>query len=193
MNIVGICGSPRRNGNSELILNEVLKGARRLGAQTKKIILNDLLFKPCQACGGCDATGYCVIHDDMEVVYAALRRADVVVVSSPIYFGNISAQTKMMIDRFQCEWVRRFILGKNGNGKVKGGVFLCVLGENDERQSRYARTAIRIFFNCVGAKYCAELISYGLSKKGSIKKMPGVMKKAFDLGKSIAGGKIEFA
>lgn len=187
MNTLGISASPRRGGNSETLLDEFLKGARQSGARANKIILNELAFVPCQACGGCDKTGVCVIDDGMSGVYKELGLADIVAVASPVHFGNVSAQLKMMIDRFQCEWVRRFVLLK-GSDRIKKGVFLCVYAGHDERLIDCARKAVKILFNTIGVEYTAEIVCADVDDKGAIAGRKDVLKQAFDLGKSIAKG-----
>ncbi len=110
--ILGFFGSPRRGGNTEILLDETLRSAKEKGAQTEKIILNELNIRPCQECGGCDKTGRCVVKDDMQDIYPKLRRANSVIVASPVFFSSVSAQTKAMIDRNQCVWVEKYRLKK---------------------------------------------------------------------------------
>src|SRR3989338_242360 len=128
MNVLGISSSPRKGGNSDVLLDEALAGASSAGATVAKIVLNDLTFRPCQECGGCDTTGICVVRDDMGGVYEKFAEADIVILASPIFFGSLSAQLKMMIDRFQCAWVKKYLLKKRvtkpGKRKKKG-IFLC--------------------------------------------------------------------
>lgn len=189
MNVIGICGSPRRGGNSEKLLDEALRGARSAGAKTKKLILNELNFKPCQACGGCDKTGRCVIRDDMSLVYKHMDAADRVIISSPIYFGSVSAQLKMMIDRFQCEWVRRFVLGST-EGREKKGIFLCVSGGSRIKLFNNARKVVRIFFKSIGAAYCGEVFCAGTDPKGAIRLRKDAMSMALKMGRSLGRGMI---
>lgn len=189
MKIVGICGSPRRGGNTEKLLDAALLGARRSGARTKKIILNELSFKPCQACGGCDLTGRCVIRDGMGLIYKSVNAADGIIIASPVYFGSVSAQLKMMIDRFHCEWVRRFILGSTG-GKEKKGVFLCVSGAGREKLFVNSRKVARIFFKSIGVRYCGEVFCGDVDAKGAIKMKKDAMDRALKLGRSLGRGMV---
>ena len=102
MKVCGFVGSPRRNGNVDLLVSQVLKGASSRGAETRKIYLNDLHIKPCQSCGVDPAPRYCLFNDDMEEVYAMLGSCDGIVLGSPVYFDTVTAQTKLMIDRCNC-------------------------------------------------------------------------------------------
>lgn len=109
MKVCGIVGSPNKNGNVDLLVSQVLKGASSQGAETHKIYLNDLNIKPCQSCGVDPYPKYCLFDDDMKVVYDALESCEVIVLGSPVYFDTVSAQTKLMIDRSNCllPYVRR--------------------------------------------------------------------------------------
>jgi multimeric flavodoxin WrbA len=98
--VVCVLGSPRSNGNSETIARKFLETAESLGAQTQAFSLNNLTFKGCQACMGCKTgSEECVVADDLRDVLRAVRDADVLVMTSPIYFGQITGQLKCFIDR----------------------------------------------------------------------------------------------
>ena len=101
MIVLGINGSPRRGGNTDILLRRLLEGAEAGGADTDIIVLNDLKFVPCQECARVREDGTCKVQDDMQTVYEKVTAADAVVLASPIFFGSLSAQTKMMIDRLE--------------------------------------------------------------------------------------------
>ena len=101
MNILGINGSPRIGGNTDILLDKALEGAKDKGAVIEKIILNTFKFSPCQECENIKDDGTCIVEDDMQIIYKKIEEADAVILASPIFFGSLSAQTKMMIDRFQ--------------------------------------------------------------------------------------------
>ncbi|MCG8568833.1 MAG: flavodoxin family protein, partial [Spirochaetes bacterium] len=94
-------GSPRKKGNSAVLAAEIARGAQESGAEIETVYLNGLNLKPCQGCEQCqkDACNGCAIDDDMTFLYSKLQKADALVVASPIYWFNISAQTKIFIDR----------------------------------------------------------------------------------------------
>lgn len=98
MRILAICGSPRK-GNTEYMLNELLKGAEDAGAETELILLRQLKIKHCGGCKGCESTGKCHLTDDMQAIYPKLLNADVLVLGSPNYFDNMSGLLKDFIDR----------------------------------------------------------------------------------------------
>ncbi|MDD5422022.1 MAG: flavodoxin family protein [Candidatus Omnitrophota bacterium] len=183
--VIGICGSPRKGGNSDILLDAALEGARTQGAVTEKIVLNDLNFKPCQACGGCDETGVCAIVDDMRSVYNMIEGADAVIVASPVYFNSVSAQMKMMIDRCQCLWVRKYIL-KKPSAKEKSGIFLCVSGADKIQFFNCCKKVIMSFFATLDIAYFGEICCRGLEAKAAIKNEKTALGKAFKLGAKLA-------
>jgi len=94
--VLALCGSPRAGGNTELLVDSCLKGVEAGGVPGEKICLNELHISPCQECGGCQRTGWCVVQDDMQKVYQRLQQAKGVILASPIFFGSLTAQTKIV-------------------------------------------------------------------------------------------------
>jgi len=186
--VLGINGSPRIGGNTDILLDKVLEGARSRGAETEKVILNNLKFSPCQECENLRDDGSCIIEDDMQPLYKKIKDADSVILASPIFFGSLSAQTKMMIDRFQCIWRAKYILKKDiFKNKRKGG-FISVEGTTREDFFHNAKSIVKNLFATIGVDYKEELFCSGVDEKGSILKYPEVLKKAFALGERIALG-----
>ena len=105
--VLGIAGSPRREGNTELLLREFLRGAGTSGLETELIILSEVDISPCTSCDLCQEDGKCVIADDMQLMYQKLLEARYIVFASPIYFSGVSAQLKSFIDRCQALWSRK--------------------------------------------------------------------------------------
>jgi len=99
MKIVALVGSPRKGGNTDVLLQKALEGAKTQGAETEIIYLNDLTIRGCQACYACKKTGKCVVKDDMVTVYQAINEADAVIFGSPVYFGRFTAQVALVMDR----------------------------------------------------------------------------------------------
>lgn len=98
--ILGIVGSPRRGGNTEILVDEVLAGAEEAGALTEKVILNELEIVPCQACDACGKTGKCVQQDDMPALLEQMQRSQVWVLGTPVYWWGPTAQFKTFLDRW---------------------------------------------------------------------------------------------
>jgi multimeric flavodoxin WrbA len=97
--VLGIVGSPRRGGNTETLVDEVLRGAKEAGAAVEKVILSELEIAPCLACDACLDTGKCVYQDDMTTLLERMRRSEIWVLGTPIYWWGPSAQFKTFLDR----------------------------------------------------------------------------------------------
>ena len=109
---IAFLGSPRKDGNTDLLLREAIRGIESSGLSVRVFRLNLMNIKPCQNCGGCDETGECIIKDDMEEIYREIRSADRIILASPIFFFALSAQSKIMIDRCQSFWCEKYLLKK---------------------------------------------------------------------------------
>jgi multimeric flavodoxin WrbA len=99
MKVIGIDGSPRKDGNTEKLLNNVLAGVEEAGGEIQFLKLADLTINYCRGCGICRAAGECVLQDDMDHVVAAIQQSDAVVLGSPIYAWQVSGNTKVFMDR----------------------------------------------------------------------------------------------
>lgn len=182
MKVLGINGSPRIGGNTDILLDKVLEGAKTKAAQTEKIILNNLKFFPCQECENIKDDGSCIVKDDMQPIYRKIEESDVIILASPIFFGSLSAQTKMMIDRFQCLWRARYILKKDIFKKKRRGVFISVEASRRNDFFDNAKAIVKNLFATVNADYYGEFFYSGIDAKGSILKYPDILEKAFALG-----------
>lgn len=185
MKVLGILGSPRRGGNSEILLDKALEGARSSAQQAEKIILNELKFLACQECGGCDRSGKCIIEDDMQAVYKKLDQAGAIILASPIFFGSLSAQTKAMIDRYQCRWVAKEVLGQKGPEQRKKGLLILVSGANREKFFKNAEGIVKNFFAVLNVEFSGNLYCSNVDEKARILKYPDYLKQAFTLGQDI--------
>lgn len=97
--ILCVNGSPRRGGNTEAVLREAIDAAAKAGAEAEMMSLADYDLKPCTGCDSCFEAGRCAIEDDVEEVFERVRGADSVILASPVYFFNVTAQVKTFIDR----------------------------------------------------------------------------------------------
>jgi len=186
MKILGINASPRIGGNTDILLDRVLEGAETKGASTEKIILNKLKFSPCQECENMLDDGSCIVQDDMQGLYKKIKDADALVLASPIFFGSLSAQAKMMIDRFQCAWRAKYKLKKDTGFKKIKGAFVSVEGSERNDFFDNARSIVRNLFATINADYKQELFCPGVDEKAGILKHPDCLQKAFELGVKIA-------
>lgn len=180
--LLAISGSPRRMGNTELLLEEVIRAAKEAGVEAHKLVVHELNISPCNSCGRCRETGECVIADEMQGVYQKLLEADYIVVASPLYFMGISAQLKALIDRCQALWARRYVLGqplRNSNGHPKGLFLSTAAMEKGDGAFRGAISTVKALFHVLDVEYKGELLFCGLEEKGEVKKHPEFMEKAY--------------
>lgn len=185
MKVLGIMGSPRIKGNTDLLLDEALKGAQSRQAEIEKIIVDRMKITPCKEYYGCLKDGNCVMRDDMDVIIPRLLEADGIIVASPMFFYGITAQLKALIDRCQALWVRRNIL-KNLPESKKKGAFIGVGATKGKQLFDGSILVIKYFFRAFGAEYVDEMLVRGVDKRGEIKEHPDLLKQAFELGQRLA-------
>ena len=99
MKVLGIVCSPRKHGNTEILVKEALSSAQKYGAETEVIGVSGLHIEPCDGCESCTTSGQCKIKDDMQGIYTKMQEADGITMGSPVYFWGASAQAKAIIDR----------------------------------------------------------------------------------------------
>ncbi len=186
MKFLGIMGSPRPGGNTDLLLDAALKGAEARGAEVEKVIVDRLNISPCREHYGCLNDGLCVIRDDMDALYPKLVSARCVVVASPIFFYGITAQLKALIDRCQALWARRHVLRQTWPVAGREGAFLSVGATGGEKLFDGSIATVRYFFRTIGVEYSEELLVRGVDEKGDILKHPSALRDAFDLGGRLA-------
>ena len=184
MKVLGIMGSPRIKGNTDLLLDEALKGAESRGAETEKIIADKLKIGPCREIYACLKDGNCAIRDDMDNLYLKILAADAVIIASPIFFYTVSAQLMPLISRCQALWARKYIL-KSMNIPVKKGVFIAVGATRGVKLFDGPKLTIKYFFQAINAEYKEELLIRGVDKKGEIKDHPDFLTDAYELGKRL--------
>jgi len=187
--ILGIMGSPRRGGNSEILLDQALAGARSAGADTEKIVLSLLNIQGCTHCNGCRDTGECIVQDDMELLYRKIREMQAIIVAAPIYFLGPPAQLKAVIDRCEPFWVlkTRFNLSISPTGKKRPGAFISVAGAPGKPDTfEPSRRIIRAFFSTIDVIYSAELFFTEVEEPGQIRAHPTALAEAYSLGIKIA-------
>jgi len=190
LKVLGIAGSPRRQGNTELLLDQVLAGAESRGAKTEKVILSGFEMAPCRACDECFETGRCVVQDDYQLLYPRLIKAERIVLAAPIFFTGLPAQAKALIDRCQCFWARKYVLKKplppTDTGLQRQGFLVSTAG-GAKTSFRCAIRAMRAFLDGLDAQYGGELLFPGADEKAAILSHPTALEQAFSLGKSLAG------
>ena len=186
--ILAISSSPRRQGNSELLLESFNQGVKEEKFSPVLIRINDLDIRTCQACDHCAGDGECILQDDMQEIYPQVASARGLVIATPIYFGSMSAQLKMFIDRFQGWWHAKYNLESPQVKREEGrpGFFICVGALQKKAYAESALAVARIFFHNVNYVYNDYLCYRGIDEKGAIKEQSDALQNAFEAGRRIA-------
>ncbi|KPU44194.1 iron-sulfur flavoprotein [Oxobacter pfennigii] len=184
-NVIVIYGGPRRSFNTELLLDKFLEGFVKDEVAVEKVILKELNIIPCTSCYGCSKDGRCIIRDDMTEIYSKLKAADIIVLASPIYFGNVTAITKSLIDRCQAFWSCKYIAKKHEQVVKKTGVFVATAGSKDKDAFTCSEYTVKLFFDACDANFSHTLYA-GETDSLPVHKNSEVLEKAFKLGRSIA-------
>jgi len=195
MNMLMVLGSPRKNGNSETLATAVAAGfTEQVGgaaAIVEKVRLNDLIIRPCQACGGCAKTGRCVIADDMTALYEKADAADRLLLVSPVYFYALSAQMKTFADRFQCRWSRRYLLHQRFRpGEDRLACLLATAASKGARLFEASELSARYVFDAMDILQGPSFLAPSLEGRGDAKARPDLLAAARDFGRKLAGRSI---
>ncbi|MFH1453547.1 MAG: flavodoxin family protein [Armatimonadota bacterium] len=180
MKVVGFVGSPRIGGNAETLLKQVFTGCEKAGASEVNFFnLNMMHIKGCQACYYCREHEACAIKDDMQKIYSDIKDADAVVIGSPIYMFQMSAQTKLMVDRFLA------FLGPDFKTRLGGGkdtILVFTQGQPDVNTFKpYIDHTVKMY-EFLGFRVKDVIIGGGLMEKEDAGKNTELMKKAEEAG-----------
>ncbi len=186
--ILAIYGSPRRKGNTSLLLKEAVRGARESAGDVQEIVLRDLNMSPCLEIYGCRETGRCVIRDDFQGLYDLLLGCDAVMLASPIFFYTVSAHTKIMMDRCQSLWVKRHCIDQEPMGRrdlSKKGLFISVGATKGKKLFDGALLTVRYFFEVLDMSVWRTLLCRELDHEGDVLKHPQYLEEAYEAGKTL--------
>jgi len=192
VNITAIYGSPRKDGNTDILMQAFLKGLSSAGGSARQIFLRDLTIQPCTGCNGCAKTGRCVLRDDMDLLYPLFESSDVIVLAAPVFFYAFGAMAKAMIDRSQAFWMRKYQLKQNLNSarsSAEGrGIVLSVGGAKGKRNFEGLLLSARYFFDALDMKLAHQLTYGSIDEAGAISRHPTACAEAEALGREIAAG-----
>ena len=172
-----LSGSPRKGGNSDLLCDEYLRGAKESGNQVEKVFLRSKKVAPCNACYYCkNSGGKCAIPDDMAEILDKMQAADVIVMASPVYFYSIGAQMKAVIDRSVARWT---------NIPNKEFYYIMTAAEDSDTVMDCTLECFRGFAACLdGAQEKGVIYGKGVYEAGAIKGLPA-MREAYEMGKQV--------
>ncbi len=181
MKAIGIVGSPRKNGNTDTLVQAVLDGAKEAGYQTEKYYLNEMSYMGCQGCGYCKAHENCQLKDDVSKLLEALQKADAIVFGSPIYFFQFTGQFRLMEDRMYS------LVDSNFNSRVKPGkkaVIVTSQGNPDENAFNGAIQEFANVLKLVGIQLTGIVKMANGGSPDAVKSRKDLLEKAMALGKA---------
>jgi multimeric flavodoxin WrbA len=159
MLILGLQGSPRKKGNTRFLLSHFMNAAEKLGAQTHIVEVARKNIIPCKELVVCEKKGYCPLDDDMkQELYPLIRQAEVVVLGTPIFFYNMTAQLKAVVDRCQTFWARKYVFKlKDPAKKMRRGFLLSVAATKGKTLFEGLELTTKYFFDAIDAKPAGSL------------------------------------
>jgi len=188
--LAAIFGSPRRKGNTSILLRQAVEGAREAGANVTEIVLRDLKMSPCLEIYGCKKQGRCVIKDDYGEIEALLQRIDGLMLASPIFFYTVSAHTKILMDRCNSLWVKKYWIDKMPFGQKnypRKGLFISAGSTKGKRLFEGAILSVKYFMDALDMELWQSLVYRGIEGEGQIRDFPDALQEAYDAGNALVG------
>jgi len=186
--VVAIYGSPRREGNTALLLREAVQGAGEMGADVEEVVLRDLKMSPCMEIYGCKNAGRCAINDDFQKVYDSILASQAVMLASPIFFYAVSAHTKILMDRCQSLWVKKHWLEEGPSGQSQSkrkGLFISVGATRGKKLFDGTLLTVRYYFEAIDCELWKSLLYRELDFEGDVLKHPEYLAEARRAGKDL--------
>lgn len=188
MRILAIYGSPRRNGNTATLLRKAVQGAREAGAEVQEIILRDLKMSPCLEIYGCKKTGRCAIKDDFQEIYNLLLSCHGIMLASPIFFYTVSAHTKILMDRCQSLWVKKYWIEgrkREPDKAIRKALFISVGATKGKRLFDGAILSVKYFLDTFDAILWKSLLYRRLDFEDDVLKHPEYLEECYLAGKEL--------
>ncbi|WP_420264443.1 flavodoxin family protein [Candidatus Magnetominusculus dajiuhuensis] len=187
MKVTAILGSPRVNGNTEILLNEAIRAVKEEGCPVELFRPHGMDLAPCSNCGGCDTTGRCIIEDDMEAVYRAIHTSARFIVASPIFFFGLTAQIKGLIDRCQALWCEKYLLRRPIPEGQEGrkGLLLMVGGMDKEAGFKSGGATATAFFRTISVPKHETVYFTKVDSQGAILGHPTALKDVYEAAKRL--------
>ena len=185
--IIAVYGSPRRKGNTATLLKHAVRGATDAGGRVEEIFLRDVKMSPCLEIYGCKKTGRCVIKDDFHKICDQLMTCDGVMIASPIFFYTVSAHTKILMDRCQSLWVKKYWIEKTPFGSQsfkRKGLFISVGATKGKKLFDGALLSMKYFLDVLDAELWKSILYRGLDFEGDVLKHPEYLNDAYETGKA---------
>ena len=177
--VLGISSSPRKGGNSDTLLKEALQAAEEAGAETEYVSVLDINIEPCYGCGHCDKKGVCRIKDEFPELLDKMLGADVLIFATPIYFMGVSAWGKMIIDRCQCLWSRKYVLKLDvrDNTRDWAGMVIAVGGSKSKKMFDVIDLTMKYFFDVLEINIIEKAYFNQVDEKGAVLDHPAAIEE----------------
>ncbi|MBN1810429.1 MAG: NAD(P)H-dependent oxidoreductase [Anaerolineae bacterium] len=179
---LGIVGSPRHGGNTEILVDEVLRGAKEAGAHVERVVLSELDIAPCQACDRCMSTGECAQRDDMPALLEQMRRSQIWVLGTPVYWSGPTAQFKAFLDRW---YSARRIEFEN-----QRAILVTPMGEPDISYADCAVQTVRTALAYLKIELFATILAPNVWDLGEVREYPNVVEAAYRAGQEAVTGNL---
>jgi multimeric flavodoxin WrbA len=176
--VLGIVGSPRRNGNTEILVDRVLRGAEEAGALVEKVILSELDISPCRACDVCQKTGQCVQQDDMTQLSVQMQDSQVWVLGTPVYWSGPSAQLKTFFDRWY-----GLDLGHIVDFVGRRIILTIPMEDTNLNGARHTVGMLTDALNYLKAEVIATVVVPGVLDRGAVREQPDALEAALRAGR----------
>ncbi len=176
MLVLGLQGSPRKKGNTDYLLTTFMEAAEAAGARTHVIDVTRKNIVPCKEYVVCEKKGFCPIADDVrDEIYPLLRQAEVVLMATPIFFYNMTAQLKAVVDRCQTFWARKYLLKlKDPGANMRRGFLLSVAASRGKNLFEGLNLTTQYFLDAIGARFEGSLTYRGIEGPGDMARHPTV-------------------
>lgn len=184
--VISIMGSPRKNNNTDILLDTFTRGVKENGYTVEKVYLIEKKISPCIACGHCEKTGECILRDDMDDIYNLFDSGNIFVLASPLYFNTVSSFTKIVIDRCQKYFSLKYSLKEKYKSKEnRKGIFISVGGapySNNHFNS--CINVMDLFFKSIDVKYLGNYFVSGTDKL-PVRNRDEILNEIYHIGKNI--------
>jgi multimeric flavodoxin WrbA len=187
--IIAIYGSPRRKGNTATLLRRAVEGARDGGAEVEEIVLRDLRMSPCLEIYGCKNAGECRLKDDFQAARDQILASQGLMLASPVFFYTVSAHTKILMDRFQSLWVKKYWIDQTRQDQPtlpRKGLFIAVGATRGKKLFDGILLSIKYFFDVIDMTLWQALLYRGIDFEGDVLKFPAYLDEAYQAGREFA-------
>jgi len=193
--VLGLSCSPREKGNTDLMCDSALVGAASAGGVVEKVRVPSLNINPCMACNACFKTGQCVQKDNMPGLLKKMLSADGIILAAPIFSMGLAAQAKIMIDRLQCCWAKKYVLKEHTvpdeARERRRGLWLSAAGMDNPKVFDPAVPTVRYFFGMLEVPSWERVLYHHVDEKGAIAGVPGALEACERAGAQLVRSQIQ--